>query len=528
MVRRLFILFAILAPALVLLLMQWWPGAVHLFWIIGPLILIGVIDMTQRRHTIRRIYPVIGNLRYLMESIRPEVQQYFVESDTNGMPFNREFRSLVYQRAKGVRDTRAFGTIFETYRPGYEWMNPTLMPKRPPVHEPRVRFGSVACRLPYEASHLNISALSYGALSRTAILALNKGARMGNFAHNTGEGGISCWHREHGGDLIWQIGTGYFGCRMKDGRFDPVQFTEQAREPQVKMIELKLSQGAKPGHGGFLPGVKVTEEIAEIRGVPVGEDVVSPPYHTTFASPIGLLEFIAQLRELSGGKPVGFKLCVGHRIEVLAIGKAMLESGIVPDFITVDGGEGGTGAAPIELTNSVGMPMRDGLMLVHNMLVGIGLRDQVRVIAAGKVASGFHMARLLALGADTVNAARAFMFALGCIQARECNANTCPTGVATQDPSRWRQLDVEDKAMRVMRYHEATIHALLELVGSAGLTSPDEIRPCHIMRRIDGTDIRSYAELYPWLENGCLLEPGCVPEAWKSDWQAADPSRWVH
>ncbi|WJW76210.1 FMN-binding glutamate synthase family protein [Thiohalobacter sp. IOR34] len=526
MVRRLFIILSLFSILLVVALAQRWPAAWWLFVIIGPFILLGLFDMSQRRHTIRRIYPVIGNLRYLFEAIRPEIQQYFVESDTNGLPFSREFRSLVYQRAKGVRDTRPFGTVFEVYRPGYEWMNPSLAPHPAPAQEPRVSIGGADCSQPYAASHLNISAMSYGALGRNAILALNKGARLGGFAHNTGEGGISSWHLEHGGDLVWQIGTGYFGCRTPQGRFDAELFAERARLPQVKMIEIKLSQGAKPGHGGILPAAKVTEEIARIRLVPQGEDVISPPGHTAFDSPLGLLEFIARLRELSGGKPVGFKLCVGHRAEFFGICKAMLETGITPDFITVDGSEGGTGAAPIELTNSVGMPMRDGLLLVHNALRGIGLRDRVRLIAAGKVASAFHLARLLALGADSVNAARSMMFALGCIQSRQCNTNRCPTGVATQDPARYRQLDIDDKAERVARYHASTIRALLELTGSAGLCGPEAIRPHHIMRRIDGTDIRSYAELYPWVESGCLLQSGCVPAAWAADWRRADPREW--
>ena len=527
MVRRMFF---ILAPALLLLvavLGTLWPYAWWAMLVIGPLVLLGLYDITQKKHTIPRIYPVIGRLRYLFESIRPEIQQYFVESDTNGQPINREFRSLVYQRAKGVRDTRPFGTPFDVYRPGYEWINPSLSPAPVAESESRVQVGGPQCTQPYAASHLNISAMSYGALSKHAILALNKGARIGAFAHNTGEGGISAYHREPGGDLVWQIGTGYFGCRHHDGRFNTEDFTENATLDQVKMIEIKLSQGAKPGHGGILPAAKLTPEIAGIRGVPLGQDVISPPGHTAFSSPTGLLEFVAQLRELSGGKPVGFKLCIGVKSEFLAICKAMLVTGIQPDFITVDGSEGGTGAAPIELTNSVGTPMRDGLSFVHSALLGIGIREHIRVIAAGKIISAFHMLRTLALGADMVNAARAMMFALGCIQSRRCNANVCPTGVATQDPSRYRQLDVDDKARRVAQYHATTIHAMLELISSAGLHDPVEIRSHHILRRVNGPDIKSYAQLYPCIECDCLLENGTIPEVWRNDWERADPAKWI-
>lgn len=523
------ILFFTLAPASVLLvaaLSLVWPGAWWLLLVVGPFILLGVYDLLQTRHTIPRIYPVIGRLRYLFESIRPEIQQYFVETDTNGTPINREFRSLVYQRAKGDRDTRPFGTQFDVYRPGYEWINPSLNPTPVAKQESRVRIGCSQCSQPYEASHLNISAMSYGALSRNAIEALNRGARMGNFAHNTGEGGISDYHRAGGGDLIWQIGTGYFGCRNHDGSFNADKFADKAVDPQVKMIEIKLSQGAKPGHGGILPAAKVTPEIARIRDVPLGQDVISPPAHTAFDSPIGLLEFVARLRELSGGKPVGFKLCIGIKSEFLAICKAMLETGITPDFITIDGSEGGTGAAPIELTNSVGTPMRDGVSFVHSALRGIGLRDQIKLIAAGKAISAFHILRIMALGADLVNSARAMMLALGCIQSRSCNRNICPTGVATQDPARYKQLNIADKAQRVARYHNTTIHAMLELVSSAGLNDPSEVMPHHIYRRVNGPTIKTYADLYPGIECDCLLNSGTVPPAWQDDWQRADPTCW--
>jgi len=369
--------------------------------------------------------------------------------------------------------------------------------------------------------------MSFGALSRNAIQALNQGARIGGFAHNTGEGGISSYHRKPGGDLVWQIGTGYFGCRHEDGSFNPEAFAEKATQDQVKMIEIKLSQGAKPGHGGILPAAKLTAEIAEIRGVPLGRDVISPAGHSAFSTPLGLLEFVARLRELSGGKPVGFKLCLGIKSEFLAICKAMLASGILPDFITVDGSEGGTGAAPIELTNSVGTPMRDGLSFVHSALLGIGVRGDLRLIAAGKAFSAFHILRTMALGADMVNVARAMMFALGCIQARHCNVNTCPTGVATQDPSRYRQLNVDDKAQRVAHYHARTIHAMQELLSSAGLNDPSEVQPHHILRRVNGPEIKTYAQLYPCIECDFLVGQGKAPLAWQQDWERADPGKWA-
>jgi len=405
MFRQVFFIVSALALLLITGLGIIWPQSWWVMIVILPVILLGLIDVYQKKQTILRIYPIVGRLRYLFESIRPEIQQYFVESDTNGQPVNREFRSLVYQRAKGVRDTRPFGTLFDVYRPGSEWINQSLSPT--PVSEvPRVQVGGPQCTQPYDASYLNISAMSFGALSKHAILALNQGAKLGGFAHNTGEGGLSPYHQQPDGDLIWQIGTGYFGCRSNDGRFNPEAFAEKAGQQQVKMIEIKLSQGAKPGHGGILPAAKLTAEIAAIRGVPMGQDVISPSAHSAFSSPIGLLEFVGQLRDLSSGKPVGFKLCVGIKSEFLAICKAMLQTGIYPDFITVDGSEGGTGAAPIELTNSVGMPMRDGLSFIHSSLQGIGIRQHIRLIAAGKVLSAFHILRELALGADMVNSAR--------------------------------------------------------------------------------------------------------------------------
>ncbi|HFC04848.1 MAG TPA: FMN-binding glutamate synthase family protein, partial [Rhizobiales bacterium] len=480
----------------------------------------------QTTHSILHLYPVIGYVRFLFETIRPEIQQYFVESDTDGMPISREFRALVYQRAKGVRDTRPFGTIFDVYREGYEWVNHSLNPKHIHGENPRVRFGGPDCTQPYDASPLNISAMSFGALSKNAIQALNKGAKIGGFAHNTGEGGLSPYHLKYGGDLVWQIGTGYFGCRTPEGGFNEALFAEKAVQPAVKMIEIKLSQGAKPGHGGILPAVKLTEEIAEIRHVPMGHDVISPPSHTAFEGPAGLLEFVARLRKLSGGKPVGFKLCIGRKSEFLAICKAMIETGITPDFITVDGSEGGTGAAPVEMTNSVGTPLRDGLIFVHNALIGAGLRDNIRIIAAGKAVSAFHVLRLLALGADTVNAARAMMFALGCLQSRACNTDNCPTGIATQDPTRNRALDVDLKADSVARYQTSMVENLMELLAAAGIDKIEDLRPHHINHRIEGTDVQTYAQMYPQIDEKCLLKAKTIPDSWKHDWNIATPNTW--
>ena len=524
--RHVFLFLSVSLVAAVVLLARQWPSAHWAWLLLAPLLLVGLYDLFQKKHTILRLYPVIGHFRYMLEGVRNEMQQYFVESDTNGMPISREFRSLAYQRAKQVNDTRAYGTIFEVYRDGYEWLNHSLAPTTCNKDDLRVEFGGSACTQPYSASSLNISAMSFGALSRNAVMALNRGAKLGQFAHNTGEGGLSRWHLEYGGDLIWEIGTGYFGCRNSQGEFDAGLFAENARRDTVKMIELKLSQGAKPGHGGLLPASKVTREIADIRHVPLGEDVISPPTHSAFNAPTGLLEFVAKLRELSGGKPVGFKLCVGDKREFLGICKAILETGIVPDFITVDGAEGGTGAAPVELTNSVGMPLRGALHFVHNALRGIGVRDQLRIIAAGKVFSAFHMLRLMALGADTVNSARGMMLALGCIQSRRCNTDKCPTGITTQNPSRYKQLDVTDKGMRVANYHRATIQALVELLNILGLCGLKDVRPRHINRRINQEVVMSYEQIYPCISNGCLLDDATIPEDWKRDWASASAASW--
>ena len=524
--RIMFFVIATFAVAGIALLSLTLPIATWAYLFIFPIILLGIYDIFQTRRTILRVFPVIGHLRYLLESIRPEIQQYFVESDISGMPFSREYRALVYQRAKKEQDTRPFGTIIDVYRNGYEWVNHSIAPKPVTNHNPRVRFGVDSCRKPYDASLLNISAMSYGALSKTAILALNKGAKLGGFAQNTGEGGISPYHLEHGGDLIWQIGTGYFGCRDNFGHFDPEKFAENAAQYAVKMIEVKISQGAKPGHGGILPAVKLTEEIADIRGVPMGQDVISPASHSAFSTPIELLEFLTQLRDLSGGKPVGFKLCIGDKSEFLAICKAMVETGLTPDFITVDGSEGGTGAAPVEMTNSVGMPLREGLVFVHNALVGSGLRSKVKIVASGKAVSAFHMLRLLALGADTVNAARAMMMALGCIQARSCHNDKCPTGIATQKAVRVNALNVEVKAERVTNYHAANIESLTEIIGGAGLESVEDITPDHLYHRVGGGEVKTYSDTYSFVGDGALLFDKTRPKGWERDWNRARAEVW--
>lgn len=525
MVRLAFCLISIFLLSIIGVVSLYWLPVLYALIIVGPLVLIGVIDILQRKQSLLRNYPVIGHGRYLLESIRPEIQQYFVESNIDGRPFSREFRSVVYQRAKGDLQTVPFGTQRDVYEAGYEWLNHCAAPTPKPDHEPRITVGGAECKHPYEASYFNISAMSYGSLSRQAIRALNKGARDGGFYHNTGEGGISPHHLENGGDLVWQVGTGYFGCRAKDGGFDGGLFSDNAKRPEVKMIELKLSQGAKPGHGGILPAAKVTQEISQIRGVPMGQDVLSPPTHREFNSPLGLLQFIQRLRELSGAKPVGFKLCLGRPTDFYAICRAMVESEIYPDFIAIDGGEGGTGAAPMEFTNSVGMPMRDGLLLAHNALVGSGIRKKLRLIASGKIVTGFHIIRALALGADFCNSARAMMFALGCIQARSCHRNNCPVGVATTKPGLGRALDVDDKARRVAAYQRETVHALVELISAAGLNSVDEIQPHLVMRRIDQDSVEDYSEIYKYCQPGALLA-GNGPTRMQELFDGARPDRF--
>ncbi|MFM9424174.1 glutamate synthase domain-containing protein 2 [Variovorax sp. GrIS 2.14] len=466
----------------------------------------GVHDLRQTRHAILRNYPVIGHLRFLLEYIRPEMRQYFIESDAEAAPFSRAQRSLVYQRAKGEPDNRPFGTQLDVTIAGYEWINHSMVPTQLANHDFRIVIGA-DCAQPYDASVFNISAMSFGALSANAILALNKGAKAGNFAHDTGEGSISQHHRVHGGDLIWEIGSGYFGCRNDDGSFSEERFVANARDPQVKMIEIKLSQGAKPGHGGVLPGPKVTAEISAARGVPIGVDCISPSSHRAFSTPVEMMNFVARLRELSGGKPTGFKFCLGHPWEWFAIVKAMQQTGITPDFIVVDGAEGGTGAAPVEFSDHVGAPLQEGLLLVHNTLIGVGLRSRIKIGCAGKVITAFDLARMMALGADWCNAGRGFMMALGCIQAQTCHTGNCPTGVTSQDPLRQQALVVPTKADRVQNFHRSTLHALQELVQAAGLDHPQQITAHHIVRRISDTEVRLLSNLVMQVQPGALLGP---------------------
>ncbi|MEU5118035.1 FMN-binding glutamate synthase family protein [Streptomyces asoensis] len=503
---------------------------ISLYWLFAALplmflALLGAWDLAQRRHSVLRNYPVLGHARFLMERIRPELQQYFIERNYDGRPFDRDVRSIVYERAKGTAAEEPYGTERDVYRPGYEFLVPSMAPREAPQTPPRVRIGGPDCTRPYDMALLNVSAMSFGSLSANAILALNGGAAAGGFAHDTGEGGLSAYHLRPGGDLVWEIGTGYFGCRTPDGDFDPGEFADKAAHDHVKCVSLKLSQGAKPGIGGVLPGAKVNAEIAEVRDVPRGRTVVSPPYHRVFSTPRELVRFLARMRELSGGKPTGFKLCVGSRRQFLAVCKAMLEEGTTPDFIVVDGGEGGTGAAPLEFADHVGTPLTEGLLTVHNALVGTGLRDRIKIGASGKIATGTDLVKRMVQGADYGNAARAMMFAVGCIQAQRCHTNTCPTGVTTQDPRRARALDVRDKTPRVQRFQEATVASALQLMASMGVTDPAELRPHMLRRRIDPWTERSYADLYEWLEPGRLLaEP---PRSWAADWQAADPDRFT-
>lgn len=513
------------AALLVLSLSGWFLGWVHgLFAIVfGLLCLLGIRDLAQTHHAVLRNYPIIGHFRFMLEEIRPEIRQYFIESDEERVPFSREQRAIVYQRAKGVLDKRPFGSKADVYAPGYEWINHSITPSRIDNHDFRVLVGA-SRKQPYPLSIFNISAMSFGALSPNAVLALNRGAKLGGFAHDTGEGSISRYHREPGGDLIWELGSGYFGARNPDGSFSEERFVKNARDPQVKMIEIKMSQGAKPGHGGVLPAPKVTPEIAEARGVEAWKTVESPASHSAFSTPIELLRFVERLRELSGGKPTGFKIAIGHPWEFFAIVKAMISTGIVPDFIVVDGTEGGTGAAPAEFLDRAGTPMHDGLMLVHNTLVGAGLRDRIRIGAAGKIVTAFDVARTLALGADWCNAARGFMFALGCIQSLSCHTGHCPTGVATQDKLRQRALVVTDKAQRVFLFHQNTLEALRELLQSAGLRAPSQLRPHHIMHRKSPQEILPLSELHGFLSPGALLSRGGAADCgapWAQWWDRA-------
>ena len=505
-----------------------WDGPLHnsIFWrwlaaISGAFSLLGIWDVSQSKSTLRRNYPVIAHIRSFFEFFRPMLRQYVVESDTEEVPFSHVQRAIVYQRAKNVEDKRPFGTELDLYATQYEWINHSLAPATIASHDFRITIGGTQSTQPYSASVFNISAMSFGSLSANAIRALNEGARRGGFYHDTGEGSLSRYHRENGGDICWEIGSGYFGCRNPDGTFCEQRFVDNAISPQVKIIEIKLSQGAKPGHGGVLPGAKVSAEIAEARGVPMGEDCLSPAAHSAFSTPLGLLQFVARLREKSGGKPTGFKLALGHPWEWFGIAKAMQQSGILPDFIVVDGGEGGTGAAPLEFTDHVGAPLREALLLVHNTLVGLNLRDQIRIGASGKVITAFDLARTFALGADWCNAARGFMFALGCIQSQTCHTDRCPTGVATQDPSRWKKLNVPDKAERVRMFHDNTLRAFKELIAASGLSHPNELGPEHIIRRVSSTEVRSLSALYHFVKPGELI--GGLPDhaVFKVFWDAA-------
>lgn len=460
-----------------------------------PISFVGLRDLFQNSHAIKKNYPVIGNLRYLFEEIRPEINQYFVESNTDGKPFSREQRSLVYQRAKKQVDTIPFGTQQNLYEEGYEFVKHSMYPTHLDPKEMRVSIGSNLCKQAYSASILNISAMSYGALSKNAILSLNGGAKIGNFAHNTGEGGISPYHLVSGGDLIWQIGTGYFGCRDEHGNFDVDYFKINALRPEVKMIEIKLSQGAKPGHGGMLPGSKVTKEISQIRNVPMNKDVNSPPGHTAFNDPDSMMMFIHRLRGLSGGKPIGIKLCLGHSFEFDNLVSSMVKLQLYPDFIAVDCAEGGTGAAPLEFSNNIGTPGKDALVYVSDKLISSGLKDQITIMASGKISSAFDVIRLMCLGADVVYSARSMLLSLGCIQALKCNTNTCPTGIATQNPSLSKGLHVPTKTLRVKNYHNETIKVVSEILGAMGLKSHRELTRSHLFKRVHDSSIKSYSEI---------------------------------
>ena len=508
---------AVLIPLTIRIHWLWIPASLA-----GLLVLLGVRDLLQPRHSIQRNYPIIGHVRWLVELIRPELRQYLFEADEDAAPFSRSQRSLVYRRAKGEPGDQAFGTLLDVYRDGYEFISHSTRPV--PAADPgtfRITIGGDQCAKPYSASIFNISAMSFGSLSANAIRALNRGARLGGFYHDTGEGSISPYHREEGGDIVWQIASGYFGCRDQQGRFDPDRFAAQAASDQVKMVEIKLSQGAKPGHGGILPAAKVTSEIAATRGIAVGRDCVSPSSHSAFSTPLELMAFVARLRDLSGGKPVGLKLCIGHPWEFMGMVKAMLESGIYPDFIVVDGAEGGTGAAPVEFSNHLGVPMREGLLLVHNVLTGAGIRDRIRIGAAGRIVSAFDIASVLAIGADWVNAARGFMFALGCVQSLSCNTNRCPSGIATQDRLRQRAIVIPDKAERVRSFHTNTLIALAEMIAAAGVSHPSALRPRHLVRRVSATEIRQFAQLHTFLEPGALLDDRAADGFYRQTWDMA-------
>lgn len=501
----------------------------RVFWLLllfVPLLVVALIDLLQTHHSLRRNYPVSARFRWFFEWLRPFLRSYIVESDLDGRPFSHDERALVYARAKGDVSTHPFGTELDVYSEEYEWLAHSIAPSRHAEKYTRVSVGTDQCSRPYSAARLNISAMSFGALGSNAIEALNLGARIGGFYHDTGEGGLSPYHLKHGGDVVWELGSGYFGCRDASGNFDPAHFRDKATNDAVVMTEIKLSQGAKPGHGGLLPGPKVTAEIARIRDIPEGEDCLSPPFHTAFSTPRELLAFAAQMRDLSGGKPVGIKLCVGYPHELFAVVKAMIETEILVDFIVIDGAEGGTGAAPTELSDRVGMPLREGLILARNALVGTNLKDKVRLAASGKVNSGAAIAMNAALGADWCNAARSFMFSLGCVQSMRCHTDTCPTGVATQSPARQRALVVPEKAERVARFQSATLDALHDIVVAAGLNSPDEFTPDGLRQRINAAEMRSIDEIYPFVQPGELLDGARDPRL-ANWWNAADPASFA-
>lgn len=523
MARTVFFSITIGGLLLVLLGQFFWTPLLWLLVLLVPYVVIGIYDMTFVKHNVLHNYPVIGHLRYIFEFVSPEIRQYFVETNESGRPFDRITRNLVDARANDADDTLPFGTQNDISNPGYARANHSLAPMAPNQAEARVTVGGASCKQPYSASRLNVSAMSFGALSSNAIRALNAGAKIGGFAHNTGEGGLSPYHLQEGGDIFWQIGTGYFGCRNKDGNFDAAKFHENANKPNVKMVEVKLSQGAKPSHGGVLPAAKVDAEIARIRGVDPHKDVISPPAHTAFSTPIGLLEFVQQLREATDGKPIGFKLCIGNRHEFLAICKAMLETGILPDFITIDGAEGGTGAAPVEYSDRFGVPLDEGLIFARNALIGIDKRDEIRLIASGKVATGFDIIDKIGLGADMCNSARAMLFSIGCIQALKCNTNKCPTGIATQDATRAKAVNVEEKQHRVANYHRRTVESFLDMLGAMGHTSAGELRPTSIKKRLGNEREMDYSHLYPVLAAGDLLGTDIHPE-FADDWASASAS----
>jgi glutamate synthase domain-containing protein 2 len=496
----------------------YWPIGYIFVAIIGLYVLVGLYDVFCSPHTLNRLYPVAAYIRYGLEYIRPEIHQYFVANDTEELPFSREQRNLVYRRAKGLDDTQPFGTAHDITATGWLGASHSIAPTRVREETKRITIGGEQCKQPYSAARLNCSAMSFGALGAHAIEAINKGAKLANFYHNTGEGGYSPYHKQ-GGDIVWQIGTGYFGCRTPEGNFSPDAFAK-ALTDQIKMIEIKISQGAKPSHGGVLPAAKVTKEIAEIRLVDMGKDVLSPPGHSAYDSPKGLLEFVAQLRELSGGRPVGFKLCIGRKYEFMAICKAMLATGIYPDFITVDGAEGGTGAAPVEYSNRFGLPCLEGVNFVHNCLLGIGLRDKIKIIGSGKTATGFDIVTKLAVGADLVNAARTMMLALGCIQSQSCNTNTCPTGIATQDRKRGDALNVETRHKRVARFQQKTLESAFDMIGAMGLDDPDKLFTHLIWRRGANETNQHYDEIYPTIEENALLGEQ-IPEEYAVNWARA-------